>query len=196
MNMYNELTSFPFVQHLTEVELSDGLLNGSIPSAILVCCSDMGPELLKVCNSAETNLLTFQNFGHKTDGIAEQALYSQVHSVIVYGHTDCAFMRFLVKSDELGHVEKDLKDKWFHCESETAMALNSDRTKTWKQVIELRVLSELNKLLQNQDFLKRAENLEVVLHGWVYDDERGGLDVYEPKERRFVAVEQRIVLQS
>lgn len=196
MNLYDELASFPFVQYLTDVELSDGLLNGSIPSAILVCCSDLGTELPNVCSSPEANLLTFQNFGHKTDGIAEQALYSQVRNVIVYGHTDCEFMRFLVKSDELGHVEKDLKDKWFRCESEAVTALNADKTKTWKQIIELRVLSELKTLLQNQDFLKRAENLKLILHGWVYDDERGGLDVYEPKARRFVAVDQSVVLHS
>jgi carbonic anhydrase len=196
MNLYEELANHPFIQYLTDVKLSDGLLNGEIPSAMLVSFSDTGARLPYVCSSAEANLLTFQNFGHKTEGIAEQVLYSQVHNVIVYRHTDCKFMRFLVKSDESGHAEKGLIAKWFASESEAAMASNAGKTTTWKQIIELHVLAELKALLLNKGLLKSAENLKVILHAWVYDAERCELDVYEPKERRFIPANQRIALQS
>ena len=68
-----EVSSFPCVSYLDDVAMSDGLLCGSIGSAAVVACSDMGWLVPYVCSSRDVQLNLFQNFGHSfaTGGLVE-----------------------------------------------------------------------------------------------------------------------------
>jgi len=189
-NLYEELSLVPAVKLLTDIDLSDGLAAGSISYAVLVCCSGMGLSLPYVCRDENARILTFQSFGHKCSysAIAELLANDLVSNLIVYGHSNCEFTRFLQKAREQGSSEEQLLRQWdpSACEEvESGQIWRFFTGDNWLLMNELQVLAELKAVLQYPNVLARAESGKLSLHGWMYHEKIRKLQVYHPGVGRF-----------
>ncbi len=179
-----ELSRFPCVSYLDDIDLSDSLLAGSIKSAAVIACSDMGCVLPYVCSSTDVKLFLFQNFGHQfaTGGLVETILNSGIETVVVYGHSPCEYTRFLAKSkfSDLSSTSK-IENQLY------AAALESDHQGAWRDVDQFKILDELKSMLADPVIAPLAAKGKLTLHGWFYNSTARQLEVFDPKKESFIA---------
>lgn len=194
MNLHAELPAYPFVTYLDDVQLSDQLQAGEIQGALLVACSDMGAMLPFVCADPKANLLIFQDIGHRCwqDGIASLLGRGSVYDhLVVYGHTDCKFARFLIEEAQLWQLGYGSLAKSFQVEAQSALRqygrnLTKDENQNWRRLNEWNVLSELKCALLHPGVLERALNSQLQFHGWLYVAEKNQLAVFDPETEQFL----------
>jgi carbonic anhydrase len=167
-----EISGHPCVTYLDDVKLSDGLLSGSIKNAAVIACADMGASVPYLCSSPGAELYLFQNFGHQFDSadMVETIVESDVRNVIVYGHSDCQYMKFIAR-------QKDREE-----------ARREDIYAAWKSVGQYNVLNELKKMLVDPDIAHLVKNGNINLHGWFHDATAGRIEVFDPKKQAFIPV--------
>lgn len=179
-----ELSRFPCVTYLDDIELSDSLLAGSKKSAAVIACSDMGCWLPYVCSSANVKLFLFQNFGHQfaTGGLVETILNSGIETVVVYGHSPCEYTKFVAKSEfsDLSSTSK-IENQLY------AAAIESDDQGAWRKIGQFKVLNELKRMLADPVIAPLAATGKLMLHGWFYNSNARQLEVFDPKQESFIA---------
>lgn len=170
--------------YLDDVQLSEGLLFGSLKNAAVVACSDMGAWVPFVCSSPSVQLFLFQNFGHhfETGGMVETIAGRGVGNVVVYGHSDCEYTKFLAKSEEGLSYEDEDQHRLY------ATAVQSDSEADWKIVGQYKVLSQLKKMFVVPIIAQLVANGRLHLHGWFYDSAIRQIEVFDPKQKVFIAV--------
>lgn len=192
-----ELSALPFVTYLDDVELSDGLLSGTISAAIIFACSDMGLQLPYVCSSSAARVFVFQKFGHRfSDGEgAEFILRANVSDVIVYGHSSCDLVNFLIRCEH-NPQEKELISKYLGYEHAVQMrnyadTLAPDDREQWLKIGRRNVLNDLKAMLVHPVICDQASKGRLRLHGWLYDSDKKALEIFEPEKNRFVSAMNR-----
>lgn len=184
-----EVSKLPNVCYLDDVQLSDGLLDGTIKSAAVIACSDMGWLVPYVCSSDKVQLELFQNFGHRfnTGGLVETIIRSDLERVIVYGHSVCEYTRFRAQSVNnkpesccSDSQKRELETKLY------SLALESDNESLWSQVGQFNVLNELMEMLSTQDIQQAIKRKKFSVHGWFYRSKTQQLEVFEPEQQKFI----------
>jgi carbonic anhydrase len=184
-----EVSGFPSVSFLNDVELSDGLLEGSIKSAAVIACSDMGWLVPYVCSSANVQLFLFQNFGHSfaTGGFVETVVGRGVERAVVYGHSASEYTKYFARSV----VDQPAQHILQSPESKSRLqlysaALESDSETLWEQVGRYNVLSELKGMLADPVIGPVAAEGKLKIHGWFYKSAESLLEVFDPKHQAFI----------
>jgi len=174
------------ITYLDDVQLSDGLLSGSIKTAAVVACSDMGAWVPFVCSSPNVQLFLFQNFGHHFDtaGVVETLVRARIENVVVYGHSDCEYTKFLAKSEQCLSTDKEERRRLYEG------ALQSDSEAVWKTVGQYNVLNELKKMLADPVVAPLTASGRLCIHGWFYDATIRQLEVFDPEQRAFMVVKK------
>ncbi len=184
-----ELSSFPCVSFLNDLQLSDGLLGGTIKNAAVIACSEMGWLVPYVCSSASVELFLFQNFGHSfaTGGFVETVVGRGVENVVVYGHSGCEYAKYVAKSV----IDKPTED--FRQSAEIidrlqlySAALESDSETLWEKVGRFNVLCELREMLADPVIASIAAQGKLKIHGWFYKSSESLLEVFDPKHQAFI----------
>ncbi|HEY9712590.1 MAG TPA: carbonic anhydrase [Chroococcales cyanobacterium] len=185
-----ELSGLSCIKRLDDVQLSDGLLSGSIKNAAIVACSDMGCSVPYVCSSPALQLFLFQNFGHSCaiGGLVETIVESRIEHVIVYGHSVCEYTRFLAESvfeqsQTDGIQPTEIKEQ----QQLYAAALQSNSEALWEKVAQYNVLFEMKKLIADPLIGSLAARGRFSLHGWFYSSLSNRLEVFDPKLEKFIA---------
>lgn len=180
----DEISKHPCVTCLDDVQLSDSLVSGAMENAAVVACSDMGAWVPYVCSSPSVKLFLFQNFGHhfESGGMVDTIVGTDIQNVVVYGHSDCEYIKFLAKP------ENSDKTKTAEQRQLYAAALESDSQAAWKTVGQYNVLVELKQMLANPIIGPLAASGKVNLHGWFYDAVAAQIEVFDPKKKAFIAV--------
>ena len=188
----NELSQVSCITYLDSVELTDRLLSHDIKQCVLVACADMGANLPYVCSAPEANLLTFQNMGHRTNQFGIDTVLSETATdLVVYGHSDCEFLRFLAQPQLQNEAGQMLIRNQFKSESESLIhqyksQVGIDEDTKWKTLSEWWVMRELKSILSNSRIGHRAESARLKLHGWVHNAEQKTLEIFDPKQQQFV----------
>ncbi len=179
----SEVAKFPFVTFLDDVQLSDGLLSGSITNAVVVACSDMGAWVPFVCSAPTVQLFLFQNFGHNFDsgGLVETVVEKGVRNVAVYGHSDCEYLKFLAKSAQGLSAVEEQRQLYAH-------ALESDTEAAWTTVGQYNVLAALKQMLVDPTLAPLVASGELNIHGWFYNSAVRQLELFDPIQKAFMAV--------
>ncbi len=188
-----ELSKFPCVSYLDDVQLSDGLLEGSIASAAVIACSDMGWQVPYVCSAANVQLFLFQDFGHHhtNGGFNETLVESGIANVVVYGHSVCAYTRFLAKSARDNQNGDFLQSVATNHQLQLCLdALESDNETLWEKVGQFNVLQELKGMLADPVIAPLAARGKLRLHGWFYTSANRQLHVFDPANEAFTAVKR------
>ncbi|MBI1270009.1 hypothetical protein GC174_06230 [bacterium] len=191
------LSNFGGGEFLDDLQLSDGLVSGSIASAAVIACSDMGWLLRYVCSDESVNLHLFQNFGHRFDtgGFLETMVDSKVERVVIYGHSPCEYARFRARamvehrSSDFSNDEKsgDLLEVY-------SLALESDDQSIWQNVGRYNVLFELMKMAEHPAIEAACSKGMLKLHGWFFNAESAQLEVFDSSKAKFV--EQKFKLDE
>ena len=193
----DRLSDFRGVEFLDDLQLSDGLVSGSIAGAAVIACSDMGWLLRYVCSDDSVNLHLFQNFGHRFDtgGFFETIIDSKVEQVVVYGHSPCDYSRFraraLVEQPSSNFFDDDKSGEMLEVYS---LAVDSDDESIWQKVGRYNVLFELLKMAEHPAIEAACSKGMLKLHGWFFNAESAQLEVFDPSKAKFV--EQRFKLDQ
>lgn len=201
-SLATELSELSYVTYLDDVQLSDGLQSGSIAGAMIFACSDMGWQLPYVCSAPASNLFVFQTFGRRfaEGGAAEAMTCADVSDVIIYGHTDCQFMKFLAR-DEHDAAEKELIARHFQPEhslqmKEFALQTESGIHAPWLEICRRRVLGEIASMLSHSAIADRARAGTLRFHAWLHESEKNALEVFDPSQEAFVSPQLNIFMSE
>lgn len=185
-----EVSGFSCVKYLDDLQLSDGLLSGSIKNAAVIVCSDMGSSIPYLCSSPHVKLFLFQNFGHSfaVGGLVETIVGHGVQNVLVYGHSDCNYTKFLASSgcdraidDVLQLTDSEQQSRLY------SAAMESDTEKLWDEVGRYNILLELKKMVADPVIGALAAKGRLSLHGWFYKSADKQLEVFDPREEAFIS---------
>lgn len=178
----DEICKHRCVAYLDDVQLSDGLLSGSMKNAAVVACSDMGALLPYVCSSPNVKLFLFQDFGHHfaSCGMVETIVGAEIRNVVVYGHSDCDYIKFLARPENCHHAKNDEQRRLY------ATAIESDSESAWKTVGQYNVLSELKEMLADPVTGRLAASGKLNLHGWFFDAAASQIEVFDPGTKAFI----------
>ncbi len=185
-----ELSGISCVSYLDDLQLSDGLQSGSIKSAAVIACSDMGCSVPYVCSSPSAQLFLFQNIGHSfsVGGFVGTILKSGVENIIVYGHSGCEYTKFRAgsvrdeKSNDALQSTDEKQQFQLYC---TALESNSETL--WEEVGQYNVLFELKQMLADPEIKPLAAQGKLRLHGWYYKSACNQLEVFDPRHEAFTA---------
>ena len=181
------LSKLPCISYLDDVQLSDGLLAGSIKNAAVIACSDMGWLVPYVCSSARVQLYLFQNFGHSfaSGGFVETVARARVEHVFVYGHSVCEYTKHLARSVDDPKGRNVLKPSEDQLELYSA-AVIADTEAVWKNVGQYNVLLELKKMLADPLIATMTASGFLNLHGWFYNSTNHQLEVFDSARQAFI----------
>ena len=184
-----EVSKFSCVEYLDDIQLSDGLIDGTIKSAAVIACSEMGWLVPYVCSSETAQLHLFQNFGHNFDtgGLTETLIDSRIEKLIVYGHSDCEYKKFSLKSKskkQLSANQGGCKEDG-HLTEMYSQALESNDQELWSRIGQYDVLNEIKKMMMNPLIASLAKQNILSLHGWFYIATTRQLEVFDPQKEKF-----------
>ncbi len=185
----NEISKHSCVSYLDDVQLSDGLLAGSIKNAAVIACSDMGWLVPYVCSSAKVQLFLFQNFGHQFEsgGFVETVVGSGVEHVFVYGHSVCEYTKYLARSIDDQPVGAVLKPNETKDQLELySAAIESDSEAVWESVGKYNVLLELKRMLADPLIATKTTTGTLKAHAWFYNSTTHQLEVFDPAREVFI----------
>lgn len=185
----------PNVSYIDDVQLSDGLLSGSIKNAAVVACSDMGWLVPYVCSSADVQLHLFQNFGHRvaTGGFVENIFRAKIQNVIVYGHSVCEYTRYLADPKRANARDSHLPDGLDRLREEFySNALESNSEEAWDAVGKFNVLCEISQLIREPLLKPLLSSGKLNIHGWFYKSEGRRLEVLEPTLEKFIVPKAKL----
>ncbi|MBA3855894.1 MAG: hypothetical protein C0507_03195 [Cyanobacteria bacterium PR.3.49] len=180
----SEISKHPCVTYLDDVQLSDNLVSGVMKNAAVVACSDVGAWVPYVCSSASVKLFLFQNFGHhfESGGMVETIVGKGIQNVVVYGHSDCKYIKFLARPENSDKTKTEEQRQLY------VAALESDSQAAWKTVGQYNVLVELKQMLADPIIGPLAASGKLNLHGWFYDAVAAQIEVFAPKIKAFIGV--------
>lgn len=184
-----EMSELPYVSYLDDVQLSDGLLAGSIKNAALSACSDMGWLVPYVCSSANVQLFLFQNFGHQFEsgGFVETVVGSAVEHVFVYGHSVCKYTKFLARSINDQPAGAVLKPNETKAQFELySAAIESNSEAVWENVGQYNVLLEMKRMLADPLIATMTTAGILEAHAWFYNSTTHQLEVFDPAREAFI----------
>ncbi|MBX9723035.1 MAG: carbonic anhydrase [Candidatus Obscuribacterales bacterium] len=189
--LIEEMRALPFVTYLDDVQLSDGLLSGDIQGAMLFACSDMGLQLPYVCSSAMARLFIFQTFGHNFSDGVRTVMCQGISEVIVYGHSNCEFLKFLAKSKHTAE-EEVLISKYFRAEHKAqrkyfANHCASDDNAQWLNSCRGNVLNEIKSMLSYPEIADLASKGRLRFHAWLLRSDNNTLEIFDPALEAFVS---------
>ena len=199
LNGIKEFTNFHFKEN--EELFKELVERGQTPKALFIGCSDsrLVPNL--ITNTKPGDLFIVRNIGnmippfkpdedyHGTAAAIEYAVsVLNVEDIIVCGHSNCGACKSLydnIEGIELIHVKnwlklgKEVKEKVLEKSKEDK---NID---IFRLTEKLNIIVQLKNLLTYPEVKRKVLNNEVRLHGWYYEIETGGIEIYNPEINDF-----------
>ena len=178
------------------------LAKGQNPEVLFITCSDSRIDPNMITQTLPGDLFIARNAGnfvpphyaHTTtdmDATIEFALnVLDVRHVVICGHTDCGAMKGAMNPDSIKHLQH--VHNWLsNCAAATARvkARHEGKQLGKQHLLELteeNVIQQLKHLETHPSVAARQATGDILLHGWVYDIEQGGVFCYEKTQECFV----------
>lgn len=187
-------------------ELFRTLAKNQTPEVLFITCSDSRIDPNLITQTKPGDLFIARNAGNLVpphfmqvvtdmDASIEFALeVLKVRHIVICGHTDCGAMKGAMNLDSVKHLPHVCQ--WLsHAAAATAKvkARHTHGEMGHAQLIELiqeNVILQLKHLETHPAVASKMATDSVILHGWVYDIETGGIFCYESESRKFVPVSE------
>lgn len=171
------------------------------PKALFITCSDsrVVPELLTQQDPGD--IFVIRNAGNivpshsaEPGGVTASVEYAVaalgVTDIVVCGHSDCGAMTAIATCACMDHMPA--VGSWLR-HADAAKAVNEARTfispaAKLDSMVRENVLAQLANLKTHPSVARALAQGSVTLHGWVYDIGSGGVQAYDGKQQRFVAL--------
>lgn len=174
------------------------LANGQNPEVLFITCSDSRIDPNLVTQTEPGDLFICRNAGNivpphsnQTGGMTASIEFAVaalgVQHIVICGHTDCGAMKGALNPsglDSLPHVKEWLG----HCRSATEVVkercgkLTSDEL---EEVTKENVLQQLQHLRTHPAVASKIATGQVMLHGWVYNIEKGDVLCFDDETGKF-----------
>ena len=177
------------------------LVNQQSPRALFISCSDsrLVPEL--VTQREPGDLFVIRNagnivpsYGPEPGGVSASVEYAvaalQVSDIVICGHSDCGAMTAIATCTCLDHMPAVAG--WLRY-ADSGRVVNEARqhvdvpAKVAAMVRE-NVIAQLANIQTHPSVRLALEERRVTLHGWVYDIESGGIQAFDNRTGKFVAL--------
>ncbi|MBI6911825.1 carbonic anhydrase [Pseudomonas palleroniana] len=177
------------------------LANQQSPRALFISCSDsrLVPEL--VTQREPGDLFVIRNagnivpsYGPEPGGVSASVEYAvaalQVSDIVICGHSDCGAMTAIATCTCLDHMPAVAG--WLRY-ADSGRVVNEARqhvdvpAKVAAMVRE-NVIAQLANIQTHPSVRLALEERRVTLHGWVYDIESGGIQAFDNRTGKFVAL--------
>ncbi|MEW9797508.1 carbonic anhydrase [Alteromonas sp. CYL-A6] len=179
------------------------LANGQNPEVLFITCSDsrIDPNLvtqtdpgdLFICRNAGNIVPPHSNqTGGMTASIEFAVAALGVAHVVICGHTDCGAMKGALDPDALDglpHVREWLG----HCRSATEVVRERCGELGQAQLADVtkeNVLQQIQHLRTHPSVAAKIATGQVLLHGWVYDIERGEVICYDDDAGQWASMDK------
>ena len=180
-------------------KLFEHLAAGQSPKALFVTCSDsrVVPELLT--QQSPGDLFVIRNagnivpsYGPEPGGVSATVEYAvsvlKVSDIVICGHSNCGAMAAITSGqplDRLPAVSHWLK----HADAAKAIVCSqthgSDAERT-SALVRQNVIAQLANIRTHPSVALALSQKSLKLHGWVYDIEKGSMDVLDGRLGTFV----------
>ncbi len=189
------------------------LAKGQAPRTLFIACADsrVSPELITQTGPGEMFVLRnigniVPSYGEMLGGVSAVVEYAVaalgVTDIVVCGHTDCGAMKALADPEAARLDEMPTVRSWLHNAIAArrvaeALAAGEAPPAAMRVLIEQNVLLQMTHLRTHPAVAARLAQGALHLHGWVYDIERGTIDVVDEETRRVISAETALArLQS
>ena len=173
------------------------------PAALFIGCSDsrVVPEVLT--QQSPGSLFVVRNagnivppYGPEPGGVTASIEYAvsvlEVPDIVICGHTGCGAMTAIQSGNEV--LEKlPAVARWLHYADAARDAVSAEMSQASAEdyleaLVHENVLAQLANLLTHPTVRKAVEAKKIRVHGWVYNMQGGGVEVYDAAVARFVPV--------
>ena len=179
--------------------LFKGLANQQSPRALFISCSDsrLVPEL--VTQREPGDLFVIRNagnivpsYGPEPGGVSASVEYAvaalQVSDIVICGHSDCGAMTAIASCTCLDHMPAVAG--WLRY-ADSGRVVNEARNHSNPHakvaaMVRENVIAQLANLQTHPSVRLALEEKRVVLHGWVYDIESGGIEAFDSSTGKFI----------
>lgn len=183
-------------------QLFENLGKGQQPLALFITCADsrISPDLLAQTQPGE--LFMLRNAGNIVppygavcggeDATVEYAVkHLRVRDVILCGHAKCGAMQGLLQPEALQTLPAVAR--WIeHSRDVLPKVGEGTLEERLARAIEQNVLLQLEHLRSHPAVQAAIEARALRLHGWVYDFEKGAVQVYDPLKGQFVPLVEQL----
>ena len=178
---------------------------GQQPEAMFIGCSDsrVVPEMLT--QQGPGSLFVVRNAGNivpphsdQPGGVSASIEYAVavlgIPNIVICGHSGCGAMTAILRGTRQLQGLPAVA-RWLHYADaalDTVAAQHADATDEEKltALIKENVLEQLDHLLSHPAVANAVNKKQLRLHGWVYDIGSGGVETYDARVRKFVALSQ------
>lgn len=180
---------------------------GQKPDTLFIACSDsrVVPNLFASTNPGD--LFVLRNIGnlvppakssHYDDSataVIEFSIFSlNVSDIIVCGHSECAAMQILCKSDppcSCPHVTSWLKfGEESYNKMKNGFTINS-KLSQHNQLSQINVLQQMEHIKSYPFIQEKIEKGELGIHGWWFDIAHADVYCYKPDINQFVLIDEK-----
>lgn len=174
------------------------LADRQAPEALFITCADsrVVPDLILQTEPGDMFLCRAVGnivppHGAMPGGISSTIEYAvevlRVKHIIICGHSDCGAVKAAIHRESLANLPLTAKwlgfiePAWRHLES----GIPDDPSELHRALIRANVIAQLENLRQHPTVANALAHERLAVHGWCYDILTGGIDAYDPRERKF-----------
>jgi carbonic anhydrase len=198
------ILKFQETEFAKDKDLFKSLAKGQQPEVLFITCSDSRIDPNLITQTKPGDLFIARNAGNLVpahysqvttdmDASIEFAIHVlKVKHIVICGHTDCGAMKGAMHPEKVSHLHH--VSAWLsNAEAATAKvkARHKNGELNHEQLLELtqeNVILQLKHLETHPAVAGKLGENGILLHGWVYDIETGGVYCYEADSRSFVPV--------
>ena len=184
------------------------LAQGQSPRTLFITCADsrISPTLITQTKPGDMFVLRnigniVPSYGEMLGGVSAVVEYAVaalgVSDIVVCGHTDCGAMKALSDPEAAGLDRMPTVRSWLHNAiaaqrvAET-LAAEAGPEARMRVLIEQNVLLQMTHLRTHPAVAARLAENGLHLHGWIYDIERGTIDVVDEETRQVITAEEAL----
>jgi carbonic anhydrase len=200
------IVKFQEEQFQQQKVLFKNLARGQSPEVLFITCSDSRIDPCLITQTKPGDLFIARNAGNLVPPHYSQATTDmdatiefamevlKVRHIVICGHTDCGAMKGAMNPDSVKHLHH--VHNWLANAAAAAAkvrARNKGKEMGHEQLVELiqeNVAQQLKHLETHPSVAAALATDSVMLHGWVYDIEHGGIFCYETTTRKYVPVKE------
>jgi carbonic anhydrase len=200
------ILKFQEEQFQHQKELFKTLSKGQSPEVLFITCSDSRIDPGLITQTQPGDLFIARNAGNLVPPHYSQATTDmdatiefamevlKVRHIVICGHTDCGAMKGAMDPDSVKHLHH--VSHWISNAAAAAAKVkgrHGGKILGHDQLLELiqeNVVQQLKHLETHPSVASGLGRETVMLHGWVYDIEHGGIYCYEANSRKFVSVHE------
>ncbi len=203
-NLLNGFRRFQTEVFPKEKDLFHSLAQGQKPEALFITCADSRVVPTLITQSRPGDLFLCRTVGNQIpphgvgsdSGIASSIEYGLqalgIRHIIVCGHSDCGAMKAVLHPENTAALPATAH--WLRHAAAAQSVIHENYYQISEQTLldlltKENILAQINNLKTHPSVAARLARGELMIHGWMYNIERGEITNYDRKKDEFVPLD-------